>query len=230
MPCAVTWACEWRPRPGLALRAIEGDPDLGPEAWRVTDEERAAFADLADPEQRAGVVAARTLLRSWLAEVHGGDPLHQPLAVDSLGRRWWGRVGGEPPYVSVAHTGRWGVVAFSERVAVGVDVELRARPMRAGTQARAFADAELGWLAGAGPDVAGALHLWTRKEACGKAWGRGLGGWPRDVVVVPEGRGGPAAEQDVPEARVVGRVPGDAVLRCGSMAWRELVLAWAHEA
>ncbi|MGW6282395.1 4'-phosphopantetheinyl transferase family protein [Kribbella sp. NPDC055071] len=76
--------------------------------------------------------------------------------------------------VSVSHTHQLVAVAASYAGPVGVDLEeVYPRSIR-GLAERWFDPAELEWMAARPDELTAFLHLWTAKEAVGKALGQGL--------------------------------------------------------
>ena len=143
-------------------------------------------------------------------------------------------VRGAAVHVSVSHAR--GVVAVAAGLAgpIGVDAEV-VREFATGPLARRwFPGSEAAWVEGCDPGerAAAFLWLWTRKEALGKAMGRGLAGgaglarevglperWPPTVATA-----GAAASDDVR----LGRVPGGG-FAAANWFHRGLMLAVAVE-
>lgn len=159
--------------PGLALWALTLDPDAAPPPPAdAADAARAAA--FVRPTDRARFLACRAALRR----------LAPGLAVET-------DPGGRPrlsggPAVSLAHTGRHGLIALSRAGPVGVDIEpvRRDLPLDA-LAAEALAPDELAaWCRLPPADRPAAFAAaWTAKEAVLKALGLGLTVDPRRVVV-----------------------------------------------
>lgn len=80
----------------------------------------------------------------------------------------------DPLWVSISHSRRLVAVAASPSGPVGVDLEDRYPRDITALAHRWFAPAELSWMAGQPEELEAFLHLWTGKEAVGKALGTGL--------------------------------------------------------
>lgn len=85
-----------------------------------------------------------------------------------------GRPHVDPLFVSISHGHDLVAVAACSQGAIGIDLENR-RPFEvSGLANRWFDPAELAWMREQPDEVEAFLHLWTAKEAVGKALGRGL--------------------------------------------------------
>jgi 4'-phosphopantetheinyl transferase len=137
------------------------------------EHERAAR--LRRPDAARERLVARGLLRTILAERLGGSPHEVALTVGENGKP---RLAGSPPALrfSLSHSAGLVAVCLHPSSEVGIDVEHRARPLDVDVLARTVLDPE----EAARVTAAGAarrevfLRLWTRREALGKAAGRGL--------------------------------------------------------
>ncbi|WP_433162326.1 4'-phosphopantetheinyl transferase family protein [Kribbella sp. CA-247076] len=121
------------------------------------------WAAPAGAEPRA---AAHNLLLDLAAELVGGSPV---LRHEATGR----------PYVdgldvSISHSRNLLAVAAAVTGPVGVDVEDVYPRAVSGLAARWFDPSELEWMARQPDELVAFLHLWTAKEAVGKALGLGL--------------------------------------------------------
>lgn len=127
-------------------------------------------------KDRHHFMAARAALRQLLARHLGRAPASLQFTSGPFGKPALADLPGL--HFNLSHSGATGVLALSERLATGIDVEVL-RPMPdAGTLADAyFAPAERSAIA-AIDDATGRatafLRCWTRKEACLKAVGIGL--------------------------------------------------------
>ncbi|MDM0088163.1 MULTISPECIES: 4'-phosphopantetheinyl transferase superfamily protein [unclassified Variovorax] len=129
-------------------------------------------------KDRHHFMAARAALRQLLGQRTGLSPAALQFTAGPFGKPALADVPGL--HFNLSHSGATGVLALSERLATGIDVELL-RPM---PDARALADAyfapgERAAIAAIGDDDATVrdaafLGCWTRKEACLKAVGIGL--------------------------------------------------------
>jgi 4'-phosphopantetheinyl transferase len=107
---------------------------------------------------------------------------------------------------NVAHSGRIVLIALSRAGAVGVDVERVDREIEALAVARtAFQAEDVARIEGAGNPLAEFFRCWTRREAVGKADGRGLlrpadgegGYFVREIEVGPGFSAAIATERNV---------------------------------
>lgn len=127
-------------------------------------------------KDRQHFMAARAALRQLLAQRTGLSPASLQFTSGPFGKPALAATPGL--HFNLSHSGATGVLALSDRLATGIDVEVL-RPMPdAGTLAEAyFAPAERSAIAGiddAAARDAAFLRCWTRKEACLKAIGIGL--------------------------------------------------------
>ena len=79
-----------------------------------------------------------------------------------------------PLWVSISHGTDLVAVAASALGPVGIDLEQRRHLEVNGLANRWFDPAELAWMTSQHDEAAAFLHLWTAKEAVGKALGKGL--------------------------------------------------------
>jgi 4'-phosphopantetheinyl transferase len=150
-------------------------------------EQRRATAMRLDSRRR-NFVLGRTLLRAAVARVAGVKPPAVVVEIEPSGRPVLG-----PPlngfFVSIAHSGRYVVVGVANRPA-GVDVEQLRHSVRfPRVAARVCSSDELRTLDGMSEAARerAFLTVWSRKEAYGKALGRGLAFPMRSVTVGPHG-------------------------------------------
>lgn len=184
--------------------------------WRidldVPDERARALACLlsADEHEVAGqcepgrnwrrFVVAHGALRSVLAGYKGTDPDQLRLDRHSTGKPYIaGDFGSSSVSFNLSHSADLALCAVSMGRSVGVDVE-RARRVTAMEEIadRYFSRREaVAWRMLPGEERAmGFLAIWTRKEACGKALGRGVSGeWAH--FSVPTGIRAGGAVQDL---------------------------------
>jgi 4'-phosphopantetheinyl transferase len=138
--------------------------------------------------RRRNFVLGRTLLRAVVARAAGVRPDDVVVEIEPSGRPV---LAGSLSsfFVSIAHSGSYVVVGVAHRP-VGVDVELLRHSVRfPRVAARVCSADELRTLEGMS-EVArerAFLTVWSRKEAYGKALGRGLGFPMRSVSVGPGG-------------------------------------------
>ncbi len=110
--------------------------------------------------------AAHALLLDLAGTLTGGTPV---LRHDAAGAPHV-----DPLWVSISHTQRLVAVVAGLAGPVGVDLEDR-YPRDIGALARRwFSPVELAWMAAQPEELEAFLHLWTGKEAVGKALGTGL--------------------------------------------------------
>ncbi|WP_328329302.1 4'-phosphopantetheinyl transferase superfamily protein [Kribbella sp. NBC_00382] len=98
----------------------------------------------------------------------------------------------DPLAVSISHSQRLVAVTAGLSGPVGIDLEDRyPRPVSALAR-RWFTPAELAWMRVQPEELEAFLHLWTAKEAIGKALGTGLrsGGLRRPIPLPAPGEGG----------------------------------------
>lgn len=142
---------------------------------------------------------------SWLAGAHGKPHLNLSGA----------------PHFNLSHSGRWGLLAISATLPVGVDIELQGQREHVAKLSAhilhpdeiALARTASGLSLDHDPDHL--LRTWVRKEACLKAWGTGLS-LPMtslDLGTAPEGACATTCGLGMAE----GHGPG-------SVAWQDLVL------
>ncbi|MBX7266850.1 4'-phosphopantetheinyl transferase superfamily protein [Micromonospora sp. Llam7] len=149
--------------------------------------ERRRHATFTDRRGRAAHLTARALTRLVLADMLGVPA--SGLRFEATCRRCGGphgkpvlRTPASPVTFSVAHSGRWCVVAFALRTEIGVDVERVA--LRGDTlPLRALAPTERAVLTAARNRTAAFIRYWTRKEALLKATGDGLTVDPAAITV-----------------------------------------------
>ncbi len=211
MPSSDTEIPASRPRVVLLLDGVAACADRADQAgW--TDEERARFAGISDPERRAQYLVGHWRVRGLASLVFGGAPADW---------RWW-RSPGEPArlldtvrnlgcFASISHAADQVACAVSDDV-VGVDVEMiRVERELAMLAKRCLAPdeattvAELEGL----PQAVAFYRGWAIREALGKASGTGLvPGTARRMRIVPAS-------------------PADASLRLWQLPDRVLALAFS---
>jgi len=167
------------PPPGTAQIFIAHPERLlaaapGHAAW-LSAEERARAGRYRRPADRAGYLATRVLVRGILAGVLGRSPdalrfEEGPHGKPSL------RPPAEGLAFSASRTPAWVALAVTRGAACGIDVEGVHRPVDVEAIARRFAPAERTLLERSDPAERRRVffRLWTLKEACLKANGRGL--------------------------------------------------------
>lgn len=168
--------------------------------------ERCRLGRYRDPKARAEHVVGRVALRLLVADHLGVDPASVELRT---GRRARPALTTDTSMgLGIAHTDGLVVVALHPTLHLGVDVEPRDRAVPDRVVQRACTAAELAWLATLPDDQrpAAFLALWVRKEAVGKADGRGIGVGPGQLevrsnpVVVPPPPGSAAPGSAAPGA------------------------------
>ncbi|UZR29298.1 4'-phosphopantetheinyl transferase family protein [Methylococcus mesophilus] len=147
---------------------------------------------------KAQFIAARTVLRAVLGQYLGRDPASLEFSIGEYGKP---ALRGTPGLeFNISHSGGRIMLALARDTPVGVDIEARRRLDHLDTLARrCLAPCEYAELSGLDTDAMtrGFLRLWVRKEALGKASGRGmalglqrcvssLAGPPRWLEIPPE--------------------------------------------
>jgi 4'-phosphopantetheinyl transferase len=170
----------------VAVTSSEGmsGADLDAFVIRMPESEQRRATAMRLDSRRCSFVLGRMLLRAAVARVAGVRPDEVAVDIEPSGRPVLaGSL--KPLSVSIAHSGRYVVVAVAKRP-LGVDVELlRHSPRFQQVAARVCSPAQLHVLAhshGAYRDRA-FLTMWARKEAYGKALGLGLDFPVRSVTV-----------------------------------------------
>jgi 4'-phosphopantetheinyl transferase len=179
--------------PGVVTVASTSVEDVGPSELadlvrRLPPVERERAARLRVEAQRARFVIGRLLARALVARFADLAPAAVELDVEEAGRPVV-LGAGIPTFVSIAHSGRYVVVAVADRP-VGVDVErLPSLPLHPRLAARLCSPTELERLEplGGADRERGILAVWARKEAYGKALGVGLDFPWRSVTAGPAG-------------------------------------------
>ena len=118
------------------------------------------------PSGRDQRPAAHELLLDLAESLLGTRPV---LRHDELGRPHLPGL-----WVSISHAPELIAVAAGQDGPVGVDVENQHAREVASMARRWFTPAELDWMTGQPDELQAFLHLWTAKEAVGKALGQGL--------------------------------------------------------
>jgi 4'-phosphopantetheinyl transferase len=144
----------------------------------LSEEEAIRAASIGLDAARIQFVTGRTLLRGVLGHYLGREPASLDFAVGPHGKPALRGQGAEPDLqFNLSHSGDAIVVALAWRSQVGIDVEAR-RPLdRLDALARrCLAPSEQAELEGLGGEAAarGFFRFWVRKEALGKASGRGM--------------------------------------------------------
>jgi 4'-phosphopantetheinyl transferase len=142
----------------------------------LADSERTRAAEFRNAVARARFVLCRSTLRQILSSYLDLAPSNVPIETNAHGK----------PQLAAPHTLAFnmthcddlGFIAVAAYGALGVDVErLREMPRAMALAKRYFSIEEQQYLAQVPPAELseGYLRLWTRKEACVKAWGIGIG-------------------------------------------------------
>ena len=160
------------------------DDELNEASQRLTESERQRARSIRLERPRRAFVVGRLLLRSTVARIAGVPPDEVGIELEPTGRPVL--TGALSRYfVSIAHSGCYVVVGVAQRQ-IGVDVEqLRQSAPSPRLMARVCSPDELRLLEGmTDADRAAAfMTVWARKEAYGKAIGRGLDFPLRSVTV-----------------------------------------------
>ncbi len=185
----------WRvesPLRGVALWAIDLDHPLWPQHAGCLDAtERQRAQRLLREDLRRRFVAARCALREILALATSQDAAELQLSTAEHGKpRLLGLAA--PLYFNLSHSGGMALLALSRVAPVGVDIEMRqpipdvealALEHLTAAEWAAFAQRSCSADPAALQRERAFLRLWTRKEACLKAWGCGLQVQPQRVAV-----------------------------------------------
>ena len=167
----------WLPAPaGLFLAGLKDDP-----AWLTAE-----LSDLFSPRELDGRDrTADAAARSWFlgrlaAKAAAGRRWRLPLDSAEIrpgpeGRPWSFRLEAATPdgFISLSHTSG-AAAAVAAAVPVGLDLELRDRPISDRVWTWVFTPAERSLAAGETAGFPSRLALWCAKEAAAKSWGRGL--------------------------------------------------------
>ena len=160
------------------------DDELNEASRRLTESERQRARSIRLERPLRAFVVGRLLLRSTVARIAGVPPDEVGIELEPTGRPVL--TGALSHYfVSIAHSGCYVVVGVAQRQ-IGVDVEqLRQSAPSPRLMARVCSPEELRLLEGmTDADRAAAfMTVWARKEAYGKAIGRGLDFPLRSVTV-----------------------------------------------
>lgn len=178
----------------------------------LSAEERARSERLHDPRSRALFVLAHAVLRDVLSRYTGRPAADLPLVTGPHGKPGLPVGMFDDLRFNLSHSGDAVLIALARGRNVGVDIErVAAHDDLETIAAQEFADDERAAFAAAGDRRVAMFHaLWTRKEACVKAWGRGLGISLRTFSVLASGGRGIRCPDD----------PQAAVLSCRSVAIR----------
>ncbi len=142
----------------------------------LADDERARARALAFPRDRRRFAVAHAALREILANRLGAAPADIEFVRGCNGKP---AVGGSSIEFSLSHSAGLALIAVSPTRPVGVDVErIHANVMIEAIAARHFGSRESTWIARAKPheSLGRFFRVWTWKESCLKADGRGLAG------------------------------------------------------
>lgn len=167
-------------------------------------EERARAARLQQPQDRALFVLAHAVLRELLARYTGEPAADLPLSAGQHGKPRLPPGSHDDLRFNLSHSGDAVLVALARGRDLGVDIEVvRPHDDLDAVAAQVFADDERAAIAAAGERRLDAFYaLWTRKEACVKAWGRGLGIPLRAFSVLPSGGSGIVCPDDDAASRL----------------------------
>lgn len=170
----------------------------------LSAEERARAARLKQPQDRALFVLAHAVLRDLLARYTGQRACDLALTTGAHGKPCLPAGSHDDLRFNLSHSGDVVLVALARGRDLGVDVEaVSAHDDLDAVAAQVFADDERAAIAAAGERRLDAFHaLWTRKEACVKAWGRGLGIPLRAFSVLQSGGSGILCPDDAQANRL----------------------------
>jgi 4'-phosphopantetheinyl transferase len=176
------------------------DSDFG-RRW-LSEDERQRAARFAFEADRRAFAARRGLLRLVLSSYAGMSPAAVRISYGACGKPFVAT----GPSFNAASSGGVIVVAVTERLELGVDVErIRATPDLDGLVALVCAPGEEDWVRGGDADTASErfLRLWARKEAVLKAAGLGLSEslTKMHVGIPPNGDGAGITVPDSPARR-----------------------------
>lgn len=160
------------------------DDELNEASRRLTESERQRARSIRLERPRRAFVVGRLLLRSTVARIASVPPDEVGIELEPTGRPVLAAALSHY-FVSIAHSGCYVVVGVAQR-RIGVDVEqLRQSAPSPQLMARVCSPEELRLLEGMtdANRAAAFMTVWARKEAYGKAIGRGLDFPLRSVTV-----------------------------------------------
>lgn len=146
----------------------------------LTPERRANMARFHQHDDQVRCLAAGLLLRRYVSP---REPLRGP-----YGRPYHP----EGPYFNLSHSGRYVVLAVSDRV-LGADIE-QVRPWKEAVAKRCYLEPELDWLARQVDSLTAFYTLWTAKESIMKATGAGFHMPPESFRTFPDEAAGTDAD------------------------------------
>lgn len=198
---AMADACQWL-MPPPELRCESGELHV----WRAAEEDYSAalpyLSSLLSPEERtrAGAfrfdpdrhrfIFCRGALRRLLSRYTGKPATAIEFTYGRYGKP--SLAGSQPPFFNLSHTRGISLFAFSMTLPVGIDVEAIDTQRDWSTTARRFFHPREWEFVKSQPSStrnAAAYTIWTRKEACLKATGDGVGGGLETFEVIPPGHG-----------------------------------------
>lgn len=140
----------------------------------LSSDEGARAARFHFEQDRRRYIAAHAALRLLIARYTGERPESLAIRADANGRPTLER---SELHFNISHSGSWVVIAFSNAIPLGVDVEKICKIPDLMAIARShFAATEVEAISGLSPEQRAAAFfvIWTRKEAFVKAIGRGI--------------------------------------------------------
>ena len=169
-------ALGWRPGPDDVIDVWRLDLTIQEEDWALlsADETERARRIVID-EKRDQQASARAHLRRILARYVDADPEGLTFEYGTHGKPELAHH--QEPRFNLSHSRAVGLIAVTQGVRIGVDVEYRRENRRLSDIAnRFFSDAESSAFGDLPPDarVTAFYRAWAMKEAYLKAWGTGL--------------------------------------------------------
>jgi phosphopantetheine--protein transferase-like protein len=148
------------------------------------------IAEMSSARTAAAFVVTRSLLRRVLGHILDAPPSKIELTATEQGKPALVRPIGAPIYFNVSHSRTLAMIGFSRIGEIGVDVE-DVGHYRDAVARRSTTEAEYNALhALSEPERAAAFYrLWTIKEACAKATGKGISVGMNNIPVSLEGDG-----------------------------------------
>jgi 4'-phosphopantetheinyl transferase len=151
---------------------------------RLSEDEQARAAAMADPREADAWRTARVALRLLLEDLAGADVRRIPFAAGPAGKPRLAEGHGAVDF-SLSHSGGHVLIAIADPGPVGVDLERLRKVSMAVERRQALVAAAAALVPGSlrdeGSTDAGFLQSWVRLEALAKARGTGLGPLLRDL-------------------------------------------------
>lgn len=154
----------------------------------LSREEAARLASMGNRERRRSFLASRTALRLLLSSHLDLPPTDVPISEARSGKPALAAPYKDQISFSLSHSGGWILIALRKGGRVGIDIELARESLAYEALARRFFHRdEAAALASSNGEAQRDLFyaIWTMKEACLKAMGRGIAGGLSGFSVLP---------------------------------------------